>query len=243
MSQITFHWQASEQTPELLTAVGLVTLTWARIDWTITNILELFWRDNKAGQPMPRSFDQRIAYLEEFLTPLYHTEPDELRTFLWYLQRLKTANGNRDDVAHGIVGKITKGSRTYSGLMVPFPSKETKYPAFNLDQIKKLGRRLEDLETETAHVSSALREVREASLPNIRVWRDPDGWLRPTMENRTRRLPRKHLPPPTFLPSLRTDLKPPTTAPASPAHGRMVQKVLVSAKTDFPPEKADPQSS
>lgn len=230
MSQITFHWEAKDQTPELLAAIGLVIVTWTRIDNEITRILEPFWSVQKPEERMPRPFDQRITILREIVTPFYNAEPDELRAFLWYLERLKSANGNRDNISHGIAGKITKGRKTFPGLMVAFPSKATKHISYSLEQIQKLGARLEELEGETVHVSAALRAVYETSLPDRRVWRASGGWSRPTMETRTDRLPRYHAPPPAFQPSLQTSATPPSGPPSrSP---KLLQRIVAIA--DWP---------
>jgi hypothetical protein len=232
MSQTTFQWQASEQTPELLGAIGLIITTWARIDWRVTQTLEPFWLGAKPNDQMPRSFDQRITNLEELATPVFKSAPSDLRTFLWFLQRLKTANGQRDSVTHGIVGQITKNNRTYYGIMIPHPSKKTKYPWFSLEQIHKLGARLSDLEMEIGAVSGVLSDARNASTPGFRAWRIGDGWLKPGAENYTPNLPQDHRPPATFLPELQT--KPDDKKTRSKASGRLISMSIATATVDLP---------
>ena len=185
-------------TPELLQTVGEIIVYWAMIDDQITRILGPFWFDHHPEERMPRSFDRRINRLVDILTPMYVYEPDEYRIFKWYVHRLKTANGQRDDISHGIPGSFTRKGRTLTGLMVPFPSRKTKYVPQSLKNIKALSKTLQALQSETVYVSLALGAVRDASLPDIRVWRDPGGWTQITMENRDPMLPRDIPPPPTF---------------------------------------------
>lgn len=200
MNQTTFHWQQSDMTPELLELIGWVTIQWSIIDNEVTRILEPFWLKNTPNERMPRSFDKRIQHLTDSVRPLYADEPEEERTFLWFVHRLKDVNGRRDQLAHGIPGTIKKGRREYVGLMVPFPSNRTKYVPMSLAQIKKLASALTQIRHETWQVGSAINAVLAASSGNRSVWRDPDGWTRITMDNRSPMLPRDHPPPPTFSP-------------------------------------------
>ncbi len=198
MNQTTFHWQATDETPELLMMVGAITLTWSRIDDQITQMLLPFWFDDRPTQGIPRSFDRRIGALVEIVSPLYANEPDELRQFQWYVQRLRNANGQRDQIAHGIPGTITKNGRTFWGLVISFPSRETKYISKSIASIEKLVKSLYDLHFETVQVHYALIALRNASSGNVSTWKKPGGWTPVTMENRSPKLPRLSSPPPTF---------------------------------------------
>ena len=198
MTGTTFHWQRKDITPRLLMAVGAVTLQWAMIDAEITKMVQLFWFRQNPNRPPPRSFDRRIKNLLVFAATLYTDEPDEHLVFKWYAQRLKTANGLRDDITHGIPGKITKSSHTYDGLMVPKPSGSTKYVPMKVGDIESLAHELTELHRETIEVSGALWAAQAASSPDIKVWQDRGAWTRLTKDNRSPMLPRWNPPPPTF---------------------------------------------
>ncbi len=199
MQNVLFHWDRENITPRLLIAVGSVTLTWAMIDTDISRALLLFWCQDKPDEPPPRSFDRRIASLMRYAEALYVNEPDERRTFRWYAQRLKQANGLRDSVAHGQPGKITKGRRTYFGLMVPQPSGRTQYVPMKISDVERLAETLGNLHAETVVVSHALWAAQTASSPNRQSFSQIHGkWTKLTKENRSPRLPRWHPPPSTF---------------------------------------------
>lgn len=97
---------------------------------------------------VPRSFDIRIAGLKEIAASIYKNEPDEYRIFSWYVQRLRTLNGRRDDLAHGLPGKVTKKGRTYDGIKIPFPSRDTKYSELTVEDIEELAEDLKAMEGE-----------------------------------------------------------------------------------------------
>lgn len=198
MAKTEFHWQRSDITPDFLMAVGGVTLNWAQVDNEVTRILQPFWFDAHPEKRMPRSFDKRVGNLVKIVEPLYADEPEERRIFKWYIQRLKDANGQRDNIAHGIPGTITKGGRTFQGLMVPYPSREPTYAPKPLDDVAALAKTIDALWRETLDVTAALYAVRNAASGNIRVWQNPDGWSLVTMDNRSPRLPLTIPPPPTF---------------------------------------------
>jgi hypothetical protein len=99
-------------TPRLLSAIGSAVIYWAMIDHRIIEVCEFAWRTSHPGERVPRSFDIRIAGLKEIAASIYKNEPDEYRIFSWYVQRLRTLNGRRDDLAHGLPGKVTKKGRT-----------------------------------------------------------------------------------------------------------------------------------
>lgn len=199
MAQTTFHWKLSDITPELLMAVGAVTLNWAQADNSITQILQIFWANDRPNERMPRSFDKRVDNLVEFVEPLLASEPDELRVFRWYIQRLRDANGKRDSISHGIPGTITKNGRTFQGLMVPHPSKRTIHIPLPPDDISDVAKTIGGLWEETIiGVYPALIALWQAASGNIRTRQSPDEWKQVTMDNRSPRLPRSCPPPPTF---------------------------------------------
>ena len=179
-------------------AVGSITLDWAMIDHDVTNMVQYFWHEKNPGETIPRPFDKRIRHLRGFADTVYADEPDEWIVFRWYLQRLKTANGKRDAIAHGMPGIITKGKRNYRGLMVPYPSKPTEYVPMTIKDLLGLVDTLSHLHAETATVSSALWAAQAASSPNKHFSQVRGKWTRLTKENRSPMLPRDHLPPSTF---------------------------------------------
>lgn len=199
MSTVTFHWRHDWITPRLLTAVGAVVLEWAMIDQQITDMCGRFWFNKYPGQRIPRAFDKRSTELLARAKELYAQEPDECRIFAWYIQRLKTLNGKRDDLCHGTPGRVAKDDgKFYDCLMVPFPSRATKYERMTVDDIERLLNDLKNLSRETGTVSWAFSEALDASSGNKSIWREPGGWTLVTMDNRSPRLPRENPPPATF---------------------------------------------
>lgn len=191
-------------TPDLLMAVGAVVLEWAMIDDAVTKTLELFWFHHRPEERIPRSFDRRVGHLLEFGDALYaneySNEVEERRLFRWFIQRLRTANGRRDDIAHGIPGTITIGKkRPAKGLRIPFPSRLHRYVFVKLEHVKALAIELQQLHVECTNVSSALWAAFTASLPNRRSWSDRNGvWTLLTKENRQYRMPSSIPVPATF---------------------------------------------
>lgn len=198
MSVINFHWKRSDITPDLLMAVGAVMLNWSMVDDQISNALIPFWVDAKPNERIPRSFDRRINGLVDLISPFYSGEPDEYRIFMWFIQRIKDANGRRDNIAHGIPGTITKKGRTYKGLMIPEHSREATYSPMPFNKITELAETIDELITECGSVTSALWAVRSASRSE-RIWRESDGWKTVTMDNRSPKLPCLRTPPQTFV--------------------------------------------
>lgn len=199
MSAINFHWQRQDVTPRLLLAVGAVTLEWAMIDFEIIRMVQAYWADKCPGKQIPRAFDKRIAFLRNLGDSVYGDEPDEWIVFRWFLQRLKTSNGRRDAIAHGLPGKITKGKRTYRGLMVPRSSGAPRYVPMTTVEIEHLAETFRDLLIETSLVAHALSLAYVAASPNRRQYSQVRGkWTRLTKDNRDHMLPRFHPPPATF---------------------------------------------
>ena len=198
MTSTQFHWQHDDITPPLATAVGHVILQWAMIDPEVTKMLALFWARHHPSEHPPKPFNRRVAQLMRFAADLYADEPDEHLLFKWYIQRLRMASGKRDDIAHGIPGKITKGKRTFVGLMVPKPVGKTRFVPMMLKDITKLASELESFHLETIQVSTALWTAQAASSPDTRVWQDRGEWTLLTKDNRSPKLPRSNPLPPTF---------------------------------------------
>ena len=176
--RVKFHWERSAITQRLISAVGVITLEWAMIDPEVTNMVQTFWLTDRPSEKIPRSFDKRSDILKDYTDTLYASDKDEWLVFRWFLQRLKMANGNRDAIAHGLPGTITQHGRTYKGLMVPFPSKETGFVPMSTDAIVELADTLIALNAEARQVSRALWNAhwraQAASLRDI-VSQQPDG--------------------------------------------------------------------
>lgn len=180
-------------------AVGRVILQWAWIDHDITRMCEFAWWNDFPDQKIPRAFNARVKGLKQVAKRIYKDEPDEYRVFCWFIQRLRNANDRRDDLAHGRPGIASiDGGEEFECLMVPFPSRETKYEPMRVDQIERLHRDLSTITIELRTVSWAFSQALQASSGNISTWQEPDGWTRLTMANRSPKLPREHPPPPTF---------------------------------------------
>ena len=102
----------------------------------------------------------------------------------------------RDAIAHGQPGEISTGKKTYVGLMVPKPSRKTKYVPLPVGHIKKLANQVDSLQNEARWVNSALGQTKSAYDPNVVQHNMIDGvWTRLTTANRSPMLPR-WVPPP-----------------------------------------------
>lgn len=197
--RVTFHWHYEMNSPRLLMAVGSVILEWSWIDHDITKICEFVWHFKYPKQSVPRAFNARIKGLKEVYKTIYASEPDEYRQLCWFIQRLRDINNRRDDLAHGRPGRaqINDGD-WFECLMVPFPSRDTKYTPMNVEGIEKLHSDLKLITNEVRDVSDALTVALQASSGNISTWQDPHGLMPLTMANRSPMIPRLNAPPPTF---------------------------------------------
>ena len=197
-----FRWTIESITPRLLQTVGYIILEWSMIDHEVTRMCELFWFNAHPGEKLSRRFDRRVTILKDFVKELYTkeypNEPDEYRIFAWYLQRLKTSNGKRDALAHGLPGTITEGRRKFEGLMVPEPSRNARFVQMSLTDIDKLAEEMRNLHIETIQVSTAISKAQAAASPNKSAGLIDGVWTQLTKENRSPKLPRGNLPPPTF---------------------------------------------
>lgn len=199
---VQFEWQYEYLTPQLINYVGFIVIKWAWLDHEITRMCETFWFNTHPDDRLPQSFSNRADILQQFAADLYLTrEPEEYRVFAWYLQRVRTVNGKRDDLAHGQHGKITKRGRTYEGLAVPSPGGNVKYIPMSIRAIENLVREIDDLLRESSAVSWALYRARAAAAPNEKHRELVDGvWTLLTWDNRSPKLPRWRLPPSTWNP-------------------------------------------
>ncbi len=193
-----FHWMRKSITAELLQAVGGVTLWWAMVDAAVTDMVRIFWHNKHPDQPIPKPFDRRIRNLRDFAAELLAAEPEELRLFRWFLQRVKAANGERDAVAHGTLGTVKQHGREYSALMVPKPSGTTNYVPMTPDKITKLAETIDALHSEATHVQSALIVALNASSQDKHHSLVDGKWTLLTWGNRNPRMPTDHPPPATF---------------------------------------------
>ena len=102
--------------PALAQAIGEVIVWWARLDTIITSTCMSFWTiAHQRGGKMPQSFRTRATHLKNFAKALYANEPEEYRAMAWFIQRVRTINDKRDDIAHGNPGIITRNGRSYPG--------------------------------------------------------------------------------------------------------------------------------
>lgn len=199
MSSTSFHWFAENITPNFKRAVGSIVLSWAMIDADLSRTALLFWQHDHPNERKPARFARRVRFLLDFAAALYVDEPDEHLLFKWYVQRLRTVGGHRDNIAHGIPGTITRGKRSYQGLWVPSTFGPDNYVPMKISELGKFALELEQMHFETIGVTAALWAAQVASSPN-KQFRQVDGvWTQITRENRSPRLPRFVPLPPTFL--------------------------------------------
>jgi len=203
MADFQFHADFNTITPRLEAAVGRVILEWAVIDDCITQLCHTFWCEAHPNDAVPRPFDKRSKAAKSFAKIMYLDrlkEPDEWVTFAWYIQRLRNLNDKRDDIAHGHPGRITVAGKSFDGLMIPRPWRKTRFEKQSLSDIEQLGEDLRRIRAETLEVSYAFYQAHAASSPNKQAWQDQNGWKQVTKENRSPKLPRWNVPPPTFQP-------------------------------------------
>jgi len=196
---VSFHWKRESITPRLQQAVGAVVLEWTLVDEIITDILGSFWLHHRREDKIPRPFDIRRKLLRDFGGDLYRSEPDELRIFAWYLDRLSRINSDRDDICHGIPGIVTLRKKSYACLAIRHPSKETRYKPISIGAIERFAASLMRFHSETGQVGQAIGVALQASSRSVRVWKTGDDQPHLlTPENRHPRLPRQVPPPPSF---------------------------------------------
>jgi hypothetical protein len=201
MTNVQFQAHYEWMTPRLQAAVGCVIIEWAGIDAGLTHICENFWVDVHPNDTIPRPFDKRSKAIKDYGRTLYLDklqEEDEWRFFSWYIERLRNLNNRRDDIAHGQPGLIIKDGKQFEGLMVPRPSKETRFVEQTVLDIEDLAQQLTTMRGETTQVAYAFWSAHIAASPHRQAWRNQSGWTLITKENRNPRLPRWNVPPPTF---------------------------------------------
>ena len=202
MTSVSFQWSIDVITPRLQQAVGSISLYWALIEWQFIRICEDFHRLIDENEKLPRAFDRRADIVlddaRSFYAKEYPDEPSEFRQFSWFMQRLKSANGRRDAVIHGMPGKVTKNGRTYDGIHVPFPSQSAKQVSISLEDIYRLDVEIWQLYAETCRVSLATSRAISAASPDTIVEQTPDGYVQLTKANRSPKLAQEPPPPPTF---------------------------------------------
>lgn len=196
---IQFSWRPEFLTTQLVQDVGSIVLTWAWIDHEISRMCQMFWLKEHPEERLPQSFDTRANILKIFAKALYvPREPAEYRIFVWFIQRIKAANGKRDDLAHGIHGLITKNGRTREGLLVPHPSRKTDYIPMTAAQIGKFNEELSTLNREVKWVGLAFSQAVQATSPHKSFGLIDGVWTQDTWDNRSPKLPQLIPPPPTF---------------------------------------------
>jgi hypothetical protein len=198
----TFRADYNKITPMLEAAVGRVILEWTTIDHLVTGKCELFWQDMHPGDRIPRPFDKRAKAFKDYGRHLFIdrlNSPDEWLTLAWFIERLRNLSYRRDDIAHGFAGEITQNGKTYEGLMVPRPSHETRLVPLSTEDVVRFGYELRAFRVEFIELSHPFYLAHVAAWPDRRGTLGPDG-LPVTKENRSLRLPRRGVPPPSFRP-------------------------------------------
>lgn len=203
MTTTGFHWSIDVITPRLKQEVGSIVLYWALIEWQFTEICERFWRESNPGrEKLPPRFDRRAAILldqvKAFYAKEYPDEPEEFRQFAWFMQRLKTANGKRDALVHGLPGVASINGRKFPAIETRYPSEDAKYVQMSLDDIGNLDLEIWRLYAETCKVSRALNRALDAASPNKSRQLVGGEYVLLTKQNRDPKLPRETPPPPTF---------------------------------------------
>ena len=203
MTNIKFEARYEWMTPRLQTAVGRVIIEWAGVDHELTTLCENFWVDVHPNDKISRSFETRSRSAKDYGKILYLEklqEPEEWRFFAWYIERLRDLNNQRDDIAHGQPGLITRNEKQFEGLMVPRPSKETRFVESTVSDIEILADKLGQLRGEASQVAHAFWAAHVAASPHRQAWRAQNGWQQITKDNRSPMLPRWNVPPLTFRP-------------------------------------------
>lgn len=197
---IRFAWKSEWITPGLRTVVGSIVLEWAMLDAETTRLCEIFWIHHHPQDALPRPFDRRVRILRDFAANIYAQEPAEFLTFAWFLQRLKTANGHRDHIAHGLPGRITRHGREFAGLLVPHPSSDDRYIPMTLKGIRSLYEEICSLHREASAIAYPLYAAQHYALFGKPVRQVENGSMPATVHSRSPMLPRFSTPPATFRP-------------------------------------------
>jgi hypothetical protein len=173
-------------TPELAQAVGLVTLEWAMIQEQFGRSFALLWQSHHKEKKPPASFDKQMALWVALIETLFRSNPDYLNYCLDYVQRVRSANGQRDDIAHGVPGVIEKRGRSFFGLMVSRPLiANTRMVQIDVPKITAIAFELRNLKHESSEVYWQVGLAHNASLPDILVLQDSRRWVHPSEVYRT----------------------------------------------------------
>lgn len=200
-----FQWSRASITPDLLRAVGAVTVWWAFLDQDVTRLATGFWLVEHPQERMPREFIRRANYLRRVADDIYLDklkEPDEHRQFYWFMKRVTDAHGLRDAVAHGLPGIATKGTRQFPALLIHPPSRPQEIKPLSSQKLNMLASEIEALFDEMSGVTEALEVARFSALlstfPQMRAGLPPEVLERYSPHSRSPKLPRLSRPPPTF---------------------------------------------
>jgi hypothetical protein len=200
-----FQWSRASITPDLLRAVGAVTVWWALLDQEVTRLATGSWLVEHPQERMPREFSRRAKYLRRVADDVYLNklnEPDEHRQFYWFMKRVTDAQGLRDDVAHGLPGIATKGTRQFPALLIHPPSRPQEIKPLSTQKLNRLASEIEGLFDEMSGVTEALEVARFSALlstfPQMRAGLPPEVLQRYSPDSRSPKLPRLSRPRPTF---------------------------------------------
>lgn len=195
---LSHSWSRDAITPELITAVGIVTLEWARVETTLTRMLLTLMGNRRVTERPPFPFDNRMRLMAELGGALFQRDEEEQRLFRWFVARVKNLNGLRDSITHGVPGVLTVNGRTSPGLFLLKPSGKVMGIPMTQKAVEILGTRLLQLGDEAGAVYSAIIAALNASTPGLQVMRPGGGWITPDWESRTPKLPRWIPVPSTF---------------------------------------------
>jgi len=195
---LSHSWSRDAITPDLVTAVGIVTLEWARVETTLMRMLLTLMSGRRVTERDPFSFDNRMRLMGELADALFERDEEERRLFRWFVARVKNLNGLRDSITHGIPGMLTVNGRTFPGLFLLKPSGKVMGIPMTQKAVEILGTRLVRLGDETGAVHSAIIAALNASTPGLQVMRPGGGWMKPDWESRSPKLPRWVSVPSTF---------------------------------------------
>lgn len=138
---ISHDWSSTDMTPQLMTAVGHVVLRWSLLEnkliWTASFIA---W---PRGKTVPSKVGEILRMLKNEADNLYPKHPDMPVKLSSFCDRLLELQGARNDICHGVPGRIKISGRAFTGLMIPAQGrKEARYREISVEQIDEVARHI-----------------------------------------------------------------------------------------------------
>lgn len=138
---ITHDWSSNDMTPQLMTAVGNVVLRWSllesRLIWAAKFIA---W---PRGKIVPSKVSEILKMMKKETEALYPKHPEMPVKFGDFCQHILDLQASRNDICHGVPGRIKISGRAFTGLMIPAQGRrKERYREISVEQIDEIARNI-----------------------------------------------------------------------------------------------------